>query len=162
MLPAWSRVTPQGWLNSPSPLPPLPHFARNLPSPVKTWRRLFPLSTTMRLPFFSHTRPAGRRSSPSPLPDFPHFRRNLPALSKTEMLLFHSSETYTRSRPSVATPNGQVDRPSPSPHWKNSASNSSSPGPPIFTSLTRIPKLFSLPRLATKAMPPFPRHIVCG
>src|SRR3989442_3435646 len=159
MLPAWSRVTPQGSLNPPSPLPPLPQFARNLPSPVKTWRRLFPLSTTMRLPFFSHTRPAGRMSSPSPLPDFPHFRRNLPLLSKTEMLLFHSSETYTL-RPSVATPKGQVERPSPSPHWKNSASSSSCPGPPIFTSLTRIPKLFSLPRLATKATPRFARHIV--
>ena len=44
---------------------------------------------------------------------------------------------------------GLVERPPPSPHRKNAASSSSSPGPPIFTSLTRIPKLFSLPRLAT-------------
>src|SRR3989475_12253176 len=147
MLPGWSRVIPQGWLNSPSPLPPLPHFAKNFPSPEKTWRRLFPLSTTIRLPFFSHTRPAGRMSSPSPLPVLPHFRTNLPLLSNTEMVLFHSSEKDTWSRPSVATPNGQLERPPPSPHWQDPAISSSSPRRPISASRTRLPRLCPLPRV---------------
>src|SRR5229473_3210100 len=147
MLPSLSRVIPHGWLNSPSPLPALPHLATNFPSGVKTCRRLLPLSTTMTLPFFSTARPAGRRSSPSPLPVVPHFRRNLPLLSNTEIVFVHSSETYTWSWLSTATPIGQVERPSPSPYSKKSASNSSSPGPPSFTLFTCIPKLFSLPRL---------------
>ena len=84
---------PHGWLNSPSPLPALPHLAMNLPSGEKTCRRLLPLSTRIRLPFFSHASPAGRDSSPSPLPDLPHERTNLPLPSNTVIVLFHSSET---------------------------------------------------------------------
>ena len=50
---------PHGLLNSPSPLPALPHWATSLPSGVNTWRRLLPLSTTIRLPLASQTMPAG-------------------------------------------------------------------------------------------------------
>src|SRR6516164_3697753 len=60
MSPALSSVMPQGWLNSPSPFPGPPHLPTNLPSGVKTCRRLLPLSTTMTLPLFSTARPAGR------------------------------------------------------------------------------------------------------
>ena len=82
---------PHGLLNSPSPLPALPHWATNLPSGVKTWRRLLPLSTTIRLPFASQTMPAGPLNSPGPLPVSPHLRMNLPLASKTETVFFHSS-----------------------------------------------------------------------
>src|SRR5262249_26524447 len=80
----------------------------------------------------------------------PHLRMNLPAASKTETVFVHSSVTYTLSCLSTATPNGQMECPSVSPYVQNSASSSSSPGPPIFTRLIRIANVFSLPRLATK------------
>src|SRR6202041_2823507 len=92
MLPALSRVIPQGWLNSPGPDPALPHDATSLPSGENTCRRLLPLSTTMTLPFFSTARPAGRSSSPSPLPVVPHLYWNFPLASNTEIVLVHSSE----------------------------------------------------------------------
>src|SRR6516225_1095807 len=95
-------------------------------------------------------------------PGVPHLRMNLPAASKTETVFVHSSVTYTVSCLSTATPNGQMECPSVSPYVQNSASSSSSPGPPIFTRLTRIANVFSLPRLATKMSPSFPRHMVCG
>src|ERR1700722_5271314 len=148
MLPSLSSVIPHGWLNSPSPVPPLPHEATSLPSGVNTCSRLLPLSTTMTLPFFSTASPAGRSSSPSPLPVVPHLRLNLPSLSNTEMVLVHSSEQNTSLFWPTATPNGQVALPSPWPCWKNSAASSSSPGPPSLMRFTRMPKLFSLPRLA--------------
>ena len=91
MLPSLSSAMPHGLLNSPSPLPALPHLATNLPSGVKTCRRLLPLSTTIRLPFASQTMPAGPFSSPGPLPGLPHLRMNLPFASKTDMVFFHSS-----------------------------------------------------------------------
>src|SRR6476660_1009143 len=147
MLPSLSSVTPHGWLNSPSPDPALPHVATSLPSGVNTCSRLLPLSTTMTLPFFSTASPAGRCNSPSPLPVLPHLRRNLPLVSNTEMVLVHSSEQNTSPLLPTATPNGQVALPSPWPCWKNSATSSSSPGPPSLIRFTRMPKLFSLPRL---------------
>src|SRR6516165_5049044 len=147
---------------SPSPLPFLPHWVRALPSGVKTCRRSLPLSTTITLPPASQMIPAGFFNSPGPLPGVPHLRMNLPAASKTETVFVHSSVTYTVSCLSTATPNGQMECPSVSPYVANSASSSSSPGPPIFTRLTRIANVFSLPRLATKMSPSFPRHMVCG
>src|SRR5215471_13551428 len=148
MLPALSRVMPQGWSNWPGPLPGPPHLATNLPSGLKTCKRLLPLSATITLPFFSTASPAGRSNSPSPLPALPNLLMNLPPVSNTEIVLVHSSEQYTRSRPSsTAMPNGQVEFPSPSPYSKKSCSNSSSLGPPSCTLLACIPKLFSLPRL---------------
>src|SRR5215472_15304831 len=59
MLPSLSRVMPHGLLNSPSPLPLLPYWARNLPSGVNTCRRSLPLSTTIRLPSALQMAPAG-------------------------------------------------------------------------------------------------------
>src|SRR4051812_23380019 len=117
MLPSLSSVIPQGWLNSPGPFPALPHLPTNLPSEVKTCRRLLPLSTTIRLPFFSTAKPAGRNNSPSPLPVVPNLVMNLPPVSNTEIVLVHSSEQYTRSRSSsTAMPNGHIELPSPSPY----------------------------------------------
>src|SRR6516225_9817747 len=84
MLPSLSRVMPHGLLNSPSPLPFLPHWVRALPSVVKTCRRSLPLSTTITLPPASQMIPAGFFNSPRPLPGVPHLRMNLPAASKTE------------------------------------------------------------------------------
>src|SRR6516225_8987332 len=147
MLPSLSRVMPHGLLNSPSPLPFLPHWVRALPSGVKTCRRSLPLSTTITLPPASQMIPAGFFNSPGPLPGVPHLRMNLPAASKTETVFVHSSVTYRVSCMSTATPNGQMECPSVSPYVQNSASSSSSPGPPIFTRLTRIANVFSLPRL---------------
>src|SRR5262249_49894297 len=78
MLPSLSRVMPHGLLNSPSPLPLLPHWVRALPSGVKTCRRSLPLSTTITLPPASQMIPAGFFNSPGPLPGVPHLRMNLP------------------------------------------------------------------------------------
>src|ERR1700722_10419039 len=116
----------------------------------------------MTLPLLSQTMPAGPFNSPGPRPVVPHLRMNLPLVSNTETVFFHSSVTNTLLFLSTATPNGQTPCPSASPYVQNSASNSSSPGPPTEIRLTRIPKLFPLPRLATNRPPSFPRHIVCG
>src|SRR5262249_35797238 len=64
MLPSLSRVMPHGLLNSPSPLPLLPHWVRALPAGVKTCRRSLPLSTTITLPPASQVVPAGFFHSP--------------------------------------------------------------------------------------------------
>src|SRR5439155_22179753 len=55
-----STATPQGTLNCPSPLPPLPQLVRNVPLCVNFWMAALTVSATKTFPLPSTATPVGQ------------------------------------------------------------------------------------------------------
>src|SRR5947208_353185 len=91
-----STATPQGTLNCPSPLPPLPHFVMNVPMSVNFWTLALSLSATKTFALASAATPKGKLNCPSPLPRLPHLVRKVPVFVNfcTRRLLPSATKTF--------------------------------------------------------------------
>src|SRR6516164_806379 len=147
MLPSLSRVIPHGWLNWPSPLPAEPHFPTNFPSGVKTSQTVVAAVDNNDVAVFLDRRTSGAHQLPVAAACCAPFPQEVAAAVERGDGLSPVIGDVDVVVVVDGNPVGPGHFPSPSPYSQKSAICSSSPRPPLFTLLTCIPKLFSLPRL---------------